>query len=132
MTGCMPQSAHGCVLGSGQASRKFHRTIAGDFDHSLFAPDFLEHEFLSPRDFELSPPAFISSIAALLRCEAFLVSLSNAPNEKIVRAQNPGRCPTNAGGDDVVKAVLVSDRSVIVLRLLRRLSHCFFTSRQLT
>jgi hypothetical protein len=116
--GCMPQSTHGCVLTTAQASRKLHRTIAGDFDHSLFAPDFLEHEFLYPRDFELSPPAFLASIAALLRCEAFLVMSRDSSKEERLRSQNPGRCPVNVGGDDVKWALLVSNRS--------RLAKCFF------
>lgn len=107
MIGCMPHSAHGCVLSTGQASKKFHRSIAGDFDHSLFAPDFLEHELLHAKDFELSPPVFISSIAALLRSKAFLVS-SRGASEKALRSQNPSRCPVNAGGTDLEQALLVS------------------------
>ena len=110
MVGCMPQSAHGCVLSSAQASKKCHRTIAGDFDNSLFAADFLEHESFHPREFELSPPAFISSIAGLLRCKAFLVLRRDGASETLLQAECPSRCPANAGGRDVGEALLVSAR----------------------
>jgi hypothetical protein len=99
----MPQSSHGCLLCAGQASRKLHRTIAGDFDQSSFAPDFMEDEFLYTSDFEVSPPAFLSSMAALLRSRAAArlgASDGTSSSDDIQ--------PQYLGGSDVLEAILVS------------------------
>ena len=105
LVGCVPHSPHGCVLSTGQSSRKFHRTIAGGFDHSLFAADFMEHEFLYARDLELSPPAFMSSTAALAKTSAFLLVLSlQGTNGSKLLMSNPG-------GADAEKALLAVDMS---------------------
>ena len=108
MVGCVPHSPHGCVLSTGQASRKFHRTIAGGFDHSLFAADFMEHEFLYARDLELSPPAFMSSTAALAKSSSFLLVLNL--NNTAGSASN-SLSIINPGGEDVEKALLAVDMS---------------------
>ena len=105
MVGCVPHSPHGCVLSTGQSSRKFHRTIAGGFDHSLFAPDFMEHEFFYASDLELSPPVFMPSTAALAKVSAFLLGLSlNSANGSKPHISFPG-------GGDAEKALMTVDMS---------------------
>ena len=105
MVGCVPHSPYGCVLSTGQSSRKFHRTIAGGFDHSLFAADFMEHEYLYASDLELSPPAFMSSTAALAKTSAFLLVLS-------LKSTNGSKSIiSNPGGTDAEKALLAVDVS---------------------
>lgn len=107
VVGYLPHSPCGCILSTGQASRKFHRSIAGDFDHTLFAPDFMEHEFLYPNDVSLSPPAFMSSIASLIYSRASLrLNITNANVEHM----HSTRCLANAGGDDMENSIKVSDR----------------------
>jgi hypothetical protein len=99
----MPQSSHGCLLCTGQASRTLHRTVSGDFDQSPFAPDFIEDEFLYTDNFEVSPPAFLSSTAALFRSRA---AARLGPANGKGPSDHLG--PQYIGGCDVVKAVLVS------------------------
>jgi len=108
MVGSVPHSAYGCVLSTGQASRKFHRTIAGGFDHSLFASDFMEHEYLYTRDLDLSPPAFMSSVAALAKSSSFFLA-SNCNTGNKLQLLNPG-------GEDVEKALLAVDMGEHVVR----------------
>jgi hypothetical protein len=106
--GYIPHSPHGCFLKTGQASRKFHRTIAGGFDHSLFAPDFMEHEFLFPRDVSLTPPSFILSLAALIHCGSYLLLFrSNHVSVELSKSSDPGGRVLVAGGSDVENALLV-------------------------
>ena len=104
IVGCVPRSPHGCFLSTGQASRKFHRSIAGDFDHTLFAPDFLEHEFLHLSDLLLSPPAFMASVAALIRTGVYLALEKKSDGAKTQQESDL----VNAGENDMENAILVS------------------------
>ncbi|CAB9526652.1 expressed unknown protein [Seminavis robusta] len=125
--GCMPHSSHGCLLSTGQASRKFHQAIAGGFDQSLFAPDFMEHEFLYPADIELAPPAYISSLAALIRSRAS--ASSSCANSSHIQQTT---IPRYLGGDEVEKAVLAVDTSHhMLIRSLRYPDAAFLALRLL-
>jgi len=128
LVGCVPQSPHGCILSTGQATRKFHRTMAGQFNHFLFASDFMEHSCLHARDVNLSPPAFMASIKALIRSKSFLL-LSRASKTSITSKDDVRL--VGEGSSDVETALLVSEYLVLIdLRVVS--THPFSTTRLLT
>ena len=70
--GQVPGSSFGCVLSSGQSSRKFHRAAPGGLDSGYFETDFLDYEVSCPSDFMMKPPSFVCSLYCLLLEIAFL------------------------------------------------------------
>mmetsp|Transcript_4958 Transcript_4958/g.14430 ORF Transcript_4958/g.14430 Transcript_4958/m.14430 type:complete len:2326 (-) Transcript_4958:158-7135(-) len=58
--GIAPGSSFGCLLRSGQSSKKLHRLVPdGGFDVDIFAADFLDYEIMGPSTFIMTPPACI-------------------------------------------------------------------------
>lgn len=66
LIGSVPGNIHGCTMRVGQGSKSLYRMVPGDFDNSIFASSFLDHDVLCPSDTVLTTPAFAVAIVNFL------------------------------------------------------------------
>ena len=80
--GNVPRSVFGCILRSGQSSRKLHRRhVADGLDADIFPSDFLKPEVHGPSSFMMTPPAFVPSLYSLFLEAAYLRTEVSAMKE---------------------------------------------------
>ena len=66
LIGSVPGNIHGCTMRVGQGSKALYRMVPGDFDNSVFASSFLDHDVLCPSDTVLTTPTFAVALVNFL------------------------------------------------------------------